>query len=111
MKTHKHLSQLIASAVDHDIPTPVQRGGRSPHYNIALRLSVSSVPLGLPLINPFGPRFLLFPFSRKRGPKGLRVMAREFHLKNLIRTLYKPNLMAREFYLKNPTPPGAAHAT
>ena len=23
MKTHEHLSQLIASAVDHDIPTPV----------------------------------------------------------------------------------------
>jgi hypothetical protein len=23
MNTHKHLSQLIASAVDHDIPTPV----------------------------------------------------------------------------------------
>ena len=23
MKTHKHLSQLIASAIDHDIPTPV----------------------------------------------------------------------------------------
>ena len=23
MNTHKHLSQLIASAIDHDIPTPV----------------------------------------------------------------------------------------
>ena len=23
MKTHKHLSQLIASAIDHDLPTPV----------------------------------------------------------------------------------------
>ena len=23
MKTHKHLSQLIASAIDHDVPTPV----------------------------------------------------------------------------------------
>ena len=23
MNTHKHLSQMIASAVDHDIPTPV----------------------------------------------------------------------------------------
>jgi hypothetical protein len=49
MNTHKHLSQLIESAIDHDIPTPVQRGGRSLPYNIALRLSLSSVPLGLPL--------------------------------------------------------------
>ena len=23
MKTHKHLSQLIAAAIDHDLPTPV----------------------------------------------------------------------------------------
>ena len=38
--------QLIATAIDHDLPTPVpvQRGGRSPNNEIALRISLSSIP-------------------------------------------------------------------
>ena len=44
-----YLSQLIATAIDHDLPTPVQRGGRSPNNEIALRISLSSIPLGIPL--------------------------------------------------------------
>ena len=47
IKTHKHISHLIASAIDHDLPTPVWRGGRCPHNDIAMRISLSSVPLGL----------------------------------------------------------------
>ena len=49
MKNHKHLSQLIASAIDHDLHAPVYRTGRCSNTDIAMRLSLSSVPLGLSL--------------------------------------------------------------
>ena len=43
MKTHKHLSQLIASAIDHDLHAPVQRGERCSNTYIAIRISLSNV--------------------------------------------------------------------
>ena len=51
---HKHISPLIASAIDHDLSTPVWRGGGCPHNDIAMpiarisvTISLSSVPFGL----------------------------------------------------------------
>ena len=52
MKSQARISHLIASvasAFDHDLHTPVYRGGRCANNSIALRISLSSVPFGSPL--------------------------------------------------------------
>ena len=49
MKSHSRISQLIASAIEHDLPIPAKRGGRCSNNYIVTRISISSVPLGLPL--------------------------------------------------------------
>ena len=77
-KRNERISHLIASEIDHDIHTPVWRGGRCPNINIAMRISLSSgaslsafsvrnaSPISgeprVPRFTPLGLAFWLLPF-------------------------------------------------
>ena len=43
MKSHSRISQLIASAIEHDLPTPAKRGERCSNNDIVTRISISSI--------------------------------------------------------------------